>query len=189
MKFTLLVYFFFSLLSCATMSKSATGTGSISKFSHWRTGKDSLTVQLIPITGHDPLVDEDNKIIVHVKFNVKQYGEVSFPISNETLEGTEALKVDLSKSKSIRITYKSNQKLVVQLRQTGVHGGVHNHIRLPTAKEYISVVIPFTEFKGGMKPLDLTNVAKFNFAFLSNNELDGYAELKIRDFEIDGYEK
>ena len=172
------------LLSCSGTSR-VSSKRSLNDFSQWRTGHDPLTVQLVPATGDDLLLREKNKTVVHVRFRVKQYGEVSFPLNSKTPEGAEALKTDLSESKAIHITYRANQEFILQLRQTGVHGGVHPHVLIPASKESTTVTIPFTEFKGGKTPLDLTDVAKFNFAFLSNNTEEGYAELKISSFTID----
>ena len=115
-----------------------------------------------------------------------KYGEVSFPI-NPVPAGTEALAVDLHKSRFIKITYRSNVYVVLQLRQTGVHGGTHNHIILPASDSFVSQTIYFSSFKNGLKPLDLSDVAKFNLALLSNSPTDGYAELTVRSFKIDRY--
>lgn len=178
------VCFMIVVVSCTGTSPMATDSGEFS----WRTGHDGSTLQLIPSMGDNPIVEENGKMVMHVKFRVEQYGEVSFPINRKTPEGAEALRADLSKSEGITISYQANHKFILQLRQTGVHGGVHNHIFLPSSEQDTTVMIPFTEFKGGKTPLDLTDVAKFNFAFLSNSDL-GYAELKINHIEIDGDEK
>ncbi|HEY5826485.1 MAG TPA: hypothetical protein VIT44_19075 [Cyclobacteriaceae bacterium] len=177
-----ILYLLFVGTSC--MSTSSLTTDTIDKFS-WLTGYDISTIQLIPAQGNNPIVKENGHAIVHVQFNVKQYGEVSFPINFETPEGAEALRADLSKSKGITFTYQSNHEFIIQLRQTGVHGGVHNHFVLPASKGVTTRSILFTEFNAGKTPLDLTDVAKFNFAFLSNPD-NGYAELKITTIAIDG---
>ncbi len=80
-----------------------------------------------------------------------------------------------------------NQSVNLQLRQYAIHGGTHNQITLPAAPELTTVKIPFSDFKGGLTPLDLANVAKFNFALLSNNTNDGYAELIVKGFKIDKF--
>jgi hypothetical protein len=151
----------------------------------WQTGHDSGTIQLIPSSGNDALTRDKNSTVVHVKFVVKQYGEVSCPINANTVAGEEALRADLSGKKSLRITYRANQSFIIQLRQTGVHGGVHNHVDMPASRNDTTISIPFLQFGGGLKPLDLADVAKFNFAFLSNNERDGFAELVIRGLELE----
>jgi hypothetical protein len=160
---------------------------SINGFKHWRTGHDINTIQLIPENGNNAIISMGVETIVHVKFNVKQYGEVSFPINSKTPIGEEALSSDLSKSKFITIIYKSNHDVVLQLRQTGVHGGIHNHVVISASNEFKELTLYFSEFEGGLKPLNLNDVAKFNFAFLANNDKDGYAELVIRNFQIDQY--
>ena len=158
---------------------------SINRFTNWLTGRDSATVQLIPAIGSNALTSGDEGIVAHVKFKVVTYGEVSFPLKPST--EIEAQAVDLSKSKFIKIQYKANHEVVLQLRQTGVHGGIHNHIILPRSDSFLTYTIYFSAFKGGLTPLDLSNVAKFNFAFLANNKTDGFAELVVRSFKIDHY--
>jgi hypothetical protein len=154
-------------------------------FSQWRTGYDDLTIQILPATGYDPLVrTKGNSVTAHVKFKVNAYGEMSFPINSESIKGDEALKADISDDKFVVVTYRSNQNVVLQLRQTGVHGGRHNHVTLQEAGEFRTDTIYFAEFRNGLQPLDLTDVAKFNFALLSNNAEEGYAELEVRAFVI-----
>jgi hypothetical protein len=157
---------------------------SLHGFTQWRTGHDEATVQLLPKEGTDPLVKEGGYIVAHAKFKVASYGEMSFPIDGESPVGAEASRTDLSKNKFIIVTLKSNDDAILQLRQTGVHGGVQNHVTIPAALQWRTDTIYFSEFKGGLKPLDLTDVAKFNFAFLSNDPRDGYAEIVIKDFTI-----
>ncbi len=159
---------------------------SVNGFSSWITGRDSATIQYIPSDGYNALTIEDNSTVAHVKFKVAKYGEVSFPIKPMT-GGTEAPSVDLSKSRFIKITYRSNVNIILQLRQTGVHGGVHNHVVLPASSSFIQQTIYFSSFSGGLKQLDLSDAAKFNFALLENNLQDGFAELTIRSFKIDHY--
>lgn len=161
---------------------------SLDGFSQWITGHDAKTEQLSPLNTQEGLVREKGRVVAYVKFNVKGYGELSFPIDPKTLPGEEARKVDLSKSKFIRVTYQANQEVVLQLRQTGVHGGVHNHVVLPASKKPTTRTIYFSEFKGGKTTLDLSDVAKFNFAFLSNPAHGSFAELKVKTFYIDQYQ-
>jgi len=177
----------FLILTTTSCASTSTRIPNSVTESNWVTGYDNATSQLIPSQGTNPVVKENGKAILHVKFNVKQYGEVSFPINSATAEGAEALRADLSKSRGIKITYLSNHECIIQLRQTGVHGGIHNHIVLPASEYETTRIISFSEFKGGKTPLDLADVAKFNFAFLSNNPGEGFAELKIRSFAINNY--
>lgn len=158
---------------------------SINGFTHWFTGRDSATIQLIPMIGSNALTTEEDRIVAHVKFNVVKYGELSFPIKPS--DAIEALAVNLNKSRFIKIEYKANHEVILQLRQTGVHGGVHNHIILPASDTFVNYTIYFSSFKDGLTPLDLSNVAKFNFALLGNNSKDGYAELIVRSFKIHRY--
>lgn len=161
---------------------------SIDGFSQWRIGHDLATKQLLPVQGNDPLVIKKGKVVVHVKFKVNGYGEMSFPIDPQTPDGEEARKVDLSRSKYVCITYKATHDLILQLRQTGVHGGTHNRVTLPASKKFITREIFFPEFTGGKTPLDLSDVAKFNFAFLGKADKSMYtAELIVRSLVIDQY--
>ena len=158
---------------------------SINGFTNWLTGRDSATTQLIPMIGSNALTTEEDRTVAHVKFNVAKYGELSFPIKpSDTIE---ALPVNLSKSRFIKIEYKANHKVILQLRHTGVHGGVHNHIVLPVSDTFVYHTIYFSSFKDGLTPLDLSNVAKFNFALLGNNSKHSYAELIVRSFKIHRY--
>lgn len=166
-------------------SQSAKRSLSVNGFTQWITGRDSATLQWVPATGRDALIKEGKKTVAHARFKVMRYGEMSFPINPSS--GPEALAVDLSKSRFITIEYKSNHELVLQLRQTGIHGGTHNHIILPATAQFIRTRVYFSDFKGGLKPLDLKDVAKFNFAFLGNNPEDGFAEVMVRSFKIDRY--
>jgi hypothetical protein len=174
------------LLAACTGPNRLPRQASVGGFITWQTGHDAQTAQLIPAAGTHALVQQGDSAWMQVKFDVREYGEISFPLAN-TPPGVEAPRVDLSGSNGIRITYRANQAFVVQLRQTGVHGGIQNHIELPAAAHSTTVTVPFTRFTGGLKPLDLRDVAKFNFAFLSNNPADGYAELIVYDVAIDHY--
>lgn len=175
-------------------SGTFTGTGcqlnpiplSIDGFRSFKTGRDTGTVQLIPASGTDPLIVLDGSPVVKVRMNVNPWGEISFPINGFDQTG-EAAQVDLTGSGFIDITYQSNQSVNLQLRQYAVHGGTHNQITLPAASTFTTVRVPFSDFKGGLSALDLTKVAKFNFALLSNNVNDGYAELIVKHFKIENF--
>jgi hypothetical protein len=181
-----IIFFFTAILlfACAKDSRKLSSRLSINGFSQWHTGHDEGTLQLIPVDGTNALAIEDKVIVAHAKFNVKAYGEMSFPIDSRTPEGEEARKVDLGGNKFIAFTYRSNHQFILQLRQTAVHGGKHNHVVIEASPTFVTDSIYFSEFKGGLKPLDLADVAKFNFAFLSNNDKDGYAEIVVRSFAI-----
>ena len=181
----LLLSFFLSASVASTTNSSE--ESSLNGFRYWVTGHDPKTIQLIPDSGNNGLTHEKSATIAHVKFNVAQYGELSFPLNVDSLPEQEALGVDLSKSKFVKITYKANHPVILQLRQKGVHGGVQNHITLPVAKTFVTYTANFSDFTGGLKPLDLHDVAKFNFAFLSNNEKDGFAELIVKRVVVDDY--
>jgi hypothetical protein len=159
---------------------------SINGFRDWKTGKETTSIQLIPASGTDPLILLDGSPVARVRMNVKPWGEMSFPITYIEPNG-EAAKVDLSNSSFVEITYQSNQSVNLQLRQYAVHGGTHNQITLSAAATFTTVKIPLSDFVGGLTPLDLTNVAKFDFALLSNNANDGYAELIVKQFRIDNF--
>ena len=160
---------------------------SMNGFEVWITGHDSSTVQLLPERGTNGLTMEGGKTVVHVRFKVKGYGEIYTPINSLSPPNGEALSVDLSRSKFLKIRYKANQTVVLQLRQAGAHGGVHNHVLLPPSNKFSTETIYFSSFKGGLEPLNLKEVAKFNFAFLENNNRDGFADLIIQSFSIDNY--
>lgn len=162
-----------------------TSVRSINGFSQWRTGHDDSTVQLFPVAGNDPLITHRDTTYALVRFKVKEYGEVSFPIDPGSPAGGEPNKADLSLAKFIVITYRANQEVQLQLRQTGVHGGVHNHVKLPATRVFQTDTLYLSEFKGGKSELDLSNVSKFNFALLSNHAQDGYAELLVKRFQLD----
>jgi hypothetical protein len=183
---------FCTVVLCGLLAHVAVGQElgtkpSIRGYMSWLTGHDPDTKQLIP-ADHNALIVEDSVVVAHVKFIVKQYGEVSFPINTKSPLEAEALKADLSESRFVVITYRANQNVILQLRQTGVHGGRHNHVTLAPTISFKTIIIYFSEFKDGPAPLNLSDVAKFNFAFLSNNDKDGYAELVVKDFQIDGYQ-
>jgi len=160
---------------------------SLDGFEVWITGRDSATVQLLPERGKNGLTMEGGKTVVHARFKVKGYGEIHTPISSLSPPNAEALSVDLSRSKFLKIRYKANQTVVLQLRQTGAHGGVHNHVLLPPSSNFTTETVYFSSFKGGLEALNLKEVAKFNFAFVENNEQDGFADLVIQSFTIDKY--
>ena len=115
------------ILICASPFQLFAQVDQLKDFPIWQTGRDPETIQLIPISGDDPLVIEAGKKVVHVKFQVKQYGEVYFPIDGVSPRGTEAQRIDLSSKKCIKIRYRANHEFVLQLRQTGIHGCFHYH--------------------------------------------------------------
>ena len=178
------------LICCFGQARSQSTSSnllSLDGFSDWITGGDSATVQLLPQRGKNGLTMEGGKTVVHARFKVKEYGEIHISINTSSAPNAEAPPVNLSRSKYVKIKYKANQTVVLQLRQAGVHGGVHNHVLLPPSSSFTSVTIPFSSFKGGIEPLNLKEVAKFNFAFLDNNVQDGFADLVIQSFAIDKY--
>jgi hypothetical protein len=172
---------------CISLSAQSQPGGklSINGFTNWFTGRDSASTQLVPTIGFNALTTLDDRTVAHAKFTVSKYGELSFPIKPS--DAVEALPVDISRSRFIKIEYRANHEVILQLRQAGVHGGVHNHIILPASENFVAYTIYFSSFKNGLTPPDLSTVAKFNFAFLGNNPADGYAELLVRSFKIDRY--
>ena len=176
------------LLSAHISNAQATGSNplSVDGFSGWTIGRDRETVQLIPATGVEPLRIEDGKSVAHARFQVKQYGEIWFPI-NQSGYASPGVGVNLSRSKFLKVRYKSNQPVILQLRQTGAHGGTHNHVTLPASTNFRTATISMDSFKGGLEPLNLKDVEKFNFAVLGNNQADGYADLVVVSFVIDRY--
>lgn len=180
----------FLLLACSLNftfpGQSQTGGKlSINGFKTWITGRDSATIQVIPVIGSSAVTTLDDKTVAHAKFIVANYGELSFTLKPS--DAIEALPVDIRKSRFIKIEYKANHEVILQLRQTGVHGGLYNHIILPASDTFVHFTIYLSSFKNGLTLLDLSNVAKFNFAFLGNNLKDGYAELIVGSFKIHRY--
>lgn len=186
-QFFLLMNVLFCFSGKLYSQSTASNPLSMNGFEVWVTGHDSGTVQLLPERGTNGLTMEGGKTVVHARFKVKGYGEIHTPISSLSPPNAEALSVDLSRSKFVKIKYKANQTVVLQLRQAGVHGGVHNHVLLPPSRNFTTATIYFSSFKGGLEPLNLKQVAKFNFAFLQNNNQDGFADLVIQSFSIDKY--
>jgi hypothetical protein len=183
---------FFLIFSCIfSLYGHSQSTGSnpltINGFNLWLTGRDSATIQLIPRTGKNGLMMEGGKTVVHARFKINSYGEVSLPISPSSAPNAEPPPVNLSRSRHVKIRYKANQPVILQLRHAGEHGGIHNHVLLPASAQFNTITVPLSSFKGGLKPLDLKNAGKFNFAFLANNTNDGYADLVIQSFIIDRY--
>lgn len=183
---------FIVILTCFTCSVAfpqSTGSNplSIDGFAVWITGRDTGTIQLIPRTGKNGLMMEGGRTVAHVRFKVNNYGEISTPISSASAPNAEAHPVNLSGSRFIKIKYKANQPVLLQLRQTGVHGGIHNHVVLAPSSGFTTTTIQLSSFKGGLEPLDLKKVSKFNFALVGNNSKDGYADLVIQSFVIDRY--
>lgn len=180
--------------SAAGTSGTFTGSGcqlnpaplTINGFDDWKIGFNPGSQPIIPASGTSPLAIKDGAAVAHVRLKVAPWGEMSFPLAGVEQSG-EAESIDLSSSRFIEITYQANQSVNLQLRQYAIHGGTHNQITLPAAAEFTTVKIPFSDFKGGLTPLDLTRVAKFNFALLSNNVTDGYADLVVKEFKIDKF--
>jgi hypothetical protein len=158
----------------------------VNGFAVWQTGHDAQTVQVVPAVGASALTQRKGTPIVHVKFIVSEYGELWFPLAN-TPGDVESAGVDISGSTSITGTNQANQDFILQLRRTGVHGGIQNHVTLPASKKVTTTTIPFAKFSGSLRPLNLADVAKFNFAFPANHVRDGYAEVYIYRVAIEGY--
>ena len=179
------------LLICFSRPGYSQSTGSnplaLNGFSLWLTDGDSGTIHLLPGRGRTALMMEGGKTVMHARFKVNKYAEIHTPISAFSAPNAEAHSVDLSGSRYIKIKYMANQEVMLQLRQTGVHGGIHNHVILPPSEGFTTSTIYFSSFKGGTEPLNLKDVAKFNFAFFANNPKDGFADLVIQSFVIDRY--
>ena len=174
-------------LEAGSLLAQTTSPLTLDGFSQWLTGHDEQTEQLQPVQGRQALVRKRGRVEAYVKFKVKSYGELSFPIDPRTPWGEEARRVDLSQSRWVRIRYKATVPVVLQLRQTGVHGGVHPQVTLPARSRFQTCTLYFSAFTGGKTPLDLANVSKFNLALLTNAQPDSNAELSVRSFKIDHY--
>ena len=114
--------FLFCFFEQAHSQSTGSNPLSMNGFSVWITGRDSATVQLLPQRGKNGLTMEGGKTVVHARFKVKGYGEIYTPISALSAPNAEARPVDLSGSKYIKIKYKANQTVVLQLRQAVLMG-------------------------------------------------------------------
>ena len=86
----------------------------------------------------------------------------------------------------VKIPYQSNHAAILQLRQSSVHGGSHNQASLPASPDAfttitLSLADDFKWLGHSTSTLDLSRLGKFNFAFLSQNNHDGFAD-RLYDF-------
>ena len=82
------------------VQSQTSGKLSINGFTNWLTGRDSATIQIIPMIGSNASTTIDNSTVAHAKFKVAKYGELSFPVKPS--DAVEALRVDISKSRFIK---------------------------------------------------------------------------------------
>lgn len=168
----------------------------VTSYRHWAIGGPSQI--LIPSSGIDGLTTSNGKNVAHLRarINSGSYTEMSVPL-NPYSSGDPYLDpaVDLSNTQSdyVKITYQSNHDAILQLRQSGVHGGSHNQASLPASPNgFTSVTLSLAnDFKWlgqSTSTLDLSRLGKFNFAFLSQNNQDGFAEIIVSGLEIENYQ-
>lgn len=187
LKSRLLIVITCVLSICGYSQSTGSNPLAINGFSLWLISRDSATIQLIPRAGKNGLMMEGGKTVAHARFKVNNYGEISLPISALSIPNVEPPPVDLSASRFIKIRYKANQPVLLQLREAGASGPFHNHVLLAASEQFTTATVQLSSFKGGPQPLDLKNVAKFSLAFLANNIEDGFADLVIQSFSIDRY--
>lgn len=168
----------------------------VSQYRYWNTGFGNATI-LIPSSGRNALTSENGKITAHMRAEIQPdgYAEMSVPL--DPYQFTDPLRdpsVDLSRSNStiVRVTYSSNHPAILQLRQSGTHGGNHNQVNLPASPNIyttLNINLPTDFLWLGTDPstLEMSNLGKFNFAFLSHNTTAGYAEIKVRELIIENY--
>ena len=161
----------------------------IDGFKFWSFGKDPMTSMVAPAKDHyktGAIHILDDQGFAHAKFKVKIWGEMYTSLLQLSRESE--LPVDISKSRWVEIEYAANRIVTMQLRHAFTHGGTHNHVLLDdTDGHFVTVRISFSDFKGGLKPLDLTNVSKFDFAMVGKNESADFSEIKIKHLIIDGF--
>lgn len=178
--FLTLLYLFFS---------SSVMANHIDGFQFWSLGKDDKTVMLLPsqeVNNSNAKRLENNQVIAHGKFVISGWGELYSPLLQEHKDTEKP--VDISSSNWVEIEYASNREVQLQLRHAFIHGGTHNHFQLPnTFNKYQKIRINFASFQGGLSPLDLKRVAKFNFAMIGKNDLADYSELKVRKILIENF--
>ena len=166
----------------------------VANYRHWAIGGPSQI--LIPAAGISGLTQLNGQNVAHLRARINRgsYTEMSVPI-NPYLSGDPFSDpaVDISNSRWVKLTYKSNHQAILQLRQSGVHGGSHNQAALPASpNSFTSITLDLaTDFKwlgNSASTLDLSRVGKFNFAFLAQNETDAYAEIIVSSLEIEHYQ-
>ncbi|NRB38959.1 MAG: alkaline phosphatase family protein [Pseudomonadales bacterium] len=177
--------------------QSATASSAdVSLYRHWAVGGPSPV--LIPESSINGLTQINGQNVAHLRAQVSagSYTEMSVPL-NPYISAAPFSDpaVDLSDNpyRKVTITYQSNHPAILQLRQSGVHGGSHNQAVLPASPDgFISITLilnsDFLWLGHSASTLDVSKLGKFNFAFLSQNEGDGYAEIIISGLHIQDYQ-
>ncbi len=178
-----------------TVTDANTSLSGISEYKYWVVGAGAGASVIKPSTGIDATYLLNSKKVATLKAKVPadSYAEMSLPINPyESDDPFFTPKVDLSASKYVSITYSSNTDAILQLRQTDVHGGNHNQATLASSGGEIKTIrldldSDFLWLGTSATTLDKSNVGKFNFAFLKQNQNDGFAQITIHSFSIDNY--
>ena len=168
----------------------------VANYRHWASGGPSQII--IPNSGINGLTQLNGKNVAQLRavVNPGSYTEMSVPlnpyISNDPFSDP-ALDLSPIQSTFVKVTYQSNHNAILQLRQSGVHGGSHNQASLPASPNgFTTLTLNLTQdFKWlghSSSTLDLSNLGKFNFAFLSQNNNDGYAQIIVSGLEIENYQ-
>ncbi len=149
-----------------------------------------------------PSVESESKInairktdkVIRVTVNNAPVGEIELNVMITPSGSNDGAPTSLpAASTYVEITYKSSHLIKIQAREgnengTGcVHGGSHPTADLlPSPNQFITIRIPWTEFKlsglGGNKVLNTNNLCKFNF--VNYNPLAG-AILEITSVKIE----
>lgn len=108
---------------------------------------------------------------IRVTTNNLPVGEIELNVMITQSESNDGKPTNLpSNSSFVSITYKSSQLIKIQAREgndlgTGcVHGGTHAMVDLPASPDkFITVKIPWLDFKLNGKPVNIHNLCKLNF--------------------------
>ena len=168
----------------------------VANYRHWAIGGPSSII--IPNSGINGLTQLDGKNVAQLRAVVSpgSYSEMSVPLNPYTSNdpfNDPALDLSNTQSTFVTVTYQSNHDAILQLRQSGVHGGSHNQASLPASPNGFSTLTlslshGFKWLGHSPSTLDLSKLGKFNFAFLSQNNNDGYAQIIVSGLEIENYQ-
>lgn len=175
-------------------SDPTTDTDNVNAYRFWAIGGPSLV--LLPSSGNNGLTNLNDHVVAQLRAQINggSYSEMSVPLNPyASSDPFSDPAVDLTASDYVTIRYQSNHDAILQLRQSGVHGGNHNQASLPASPSGISTIKlslrnDFKWLGYQASTIDLSQVGKFNFAFLSQNEDDGYAEIIVHSLKIDQYQ-
>ncbi len=128
--------------------------------------------------------------IVKVTAKDNPVGEIELNVMITESDSNDGAPTNISDaSKLVTITYKSSHQIKIQAREgndsgTGcVHGGTHAMADLPASPDkFVTIKIPWLDFKLNGKPVNIHNLCKFNF--VNYHPVSG-AFLEIKSVIID----